>query len=142
MLVLIGADGKDLDSAVSKRFGHAPFFIVYDSGNNVYKTYDNIDENDDHRNLLEFLEMGVTAFIVGNIGPHAFEKIHSEKVGVYLARKMLAKEAIEQLIAGKLQRLTEPTAKKSIGHNSGNGNHHHHHDDEDDDHNHNAKSCD
>lgn len=144
MLVLIGADGNRLESPIAKRFGHANYFIVYDSEKNTFNVYDNIDEGHNHENLLDFLDIGVQAFIVGNIGPHAFDLINTTKSKVYLARKMSVQQAIDKFIANELQLLTEPTAKRSIGHghehkghHHGDGHHHHHrHDNESDRHRH------
>lgn len=123
MLLLIGADGNNLDSAVAKRFGHAEYYIMFDTESRKIEAVQNIDgEEHDHKNLLGFLESGVKVFIVGNIGPHAFEVINKPHTQIYLARKSTVKQAVESFMQNKLKLLIEPTAKKSIGHN------HHHHD--------------
>lgn len=116
MLLLIGSDGNKLESSVAKRFGHADYFILYNTESKSFEAFENIDEGHNHENLQQFLEKGVEAFIVGNIGPHAFEVINTPKSKVYLAKKMSVQEAIEKFLKGELQQLTEPTAKKSIGH--------------------------
>lgn len=116
MLILIGSDGDKLESLISKRFGHADYFIKYNTETKSFEAIDNAEEEHNHDNLQKFIEDGVEAFIVGNIGPHAFEIINTQKSKVYLARKMSVQEAIEKYLKGELQQLTEPTAKKSIGH--------------------------
>jgi len=115
MKIVIGADDKILESKVAKRFGHANYFILYDTDTKNYEAFENIDEGHNHENLQNFLDKGVEVFIVGNIGPHAFEVINTPKSKVYLARKMSVQEAIDKFIKGEFQHLTEPTAKKSIG---------------------------
>ena len=130
MLILIGSDGNNLESPIAKRFGHANYFILYNTDAKSFEAIENKDEGHNHENLQEFLDKGVEVFIVGNIGPYAFEVINTLKSHVYLARKMSTKEAIDKFIKGKLKQLTEPTAKKSIGHDDdkehhGKGKHNH-----------------
>jgi len=121
MLILIGADSDNLTSPVAKRFGHANYYIVYNTETKYFEAVENIKGRHHHENLLEFLKKGVETFIAGNIGPHAFEIINTEKSKVYLARKMSVQEAIDKFLKGELLQLNEPTVKKSIGH----GNKHH-----------------
>lgn len=126
MLIIIGSDGNNLDSPIAKRFGHANYFILFDTETKSYEAFENIDEGHKHENLQQFLDKGVEAFIVGNIGPHAFEVINTSKSKVFLARKMSVQQAIEKFLNGELQLLTEPTAKKSIGHGKDDEHHHNH----------------
>ncbi|MEJ5351386.1 MAG: NifB/NifX family molybdenum-iron cluster-binding protein [Melioribacteraceae bacterium] len=122
MLILIGADSNNLSSLVAKRFGHANYYILYNTETKSFDAIENIEEGHHHENLQEFLNKGVKAFIVGNIGPHAFEIINTPESKVYLARKMSVQEAIDKFLRGELLQLNEPTAKRSIGH----GHKHHH----------------
>ncbi len=112
MLILIGADSYNLTSPVAKRFGHANYYIVYNTETNSFDVIENKNDNHHHANLYEFLRKGVEAFIVGNIGPHAFRVINTEKSKVFLARKMSVQEAIEKFLQGELLQLNEPTVKK------------------------------
>ncbi len=116
MLILIGSDENNLQSRVAKRFGHANFFILYNTETKNYEAFENKDEGHNHENLKAFLDKGVEAFIVGNIGPHAFEIINTPRSKVYLARKMSVSESIDKFISGELEHLSEPTVKRSIGH--------------------------
>ncbi len=125
MLVLIGSDGNKLDSPIAKRFGHANYFILYNTETKSFDAFENIDEGHNHENLIEFLNKGVEVFIVGNIGPHAFDMINTSKSKVYLARKMSVQESIDKFLKNELKQLTEPTAKQSIGHSHDDGDHHH-----------------
>lgn len=116
MLILLGSDGNNLESPIAKRFGHANYYILFNSEYQSFDVFKNNEEEHDHNNLRNFLEKGVEAFIVGNIGPYAFEIINTQNSKVHLARKMLVKEAIEKFIKGELLQLSEPTAKTSIEH--------------------------
>ncbi|MDP2302352.1 MAG: NifB/NifX family molybdenum-iron cluster-binding protein [Ignavibacteria bacterium] len=126
MLILIGSDGETIDSKIAKRFGHANYYLVYDTNSNSLEVFKNDSEEHDHKNLEQFLIKGVEAFIVGNIGPHAFEIINTSKSFVYLVRKCSVKEAIDKLKLGELTKLTEPTVKKNIEHDHNEEGHHHH----------------
>lgn len=116
MLLLLGSDGNDLESPIAKRFGHAAYYLLYDTETHHLKAFENGEEGHNHDSLRHFLAQGVEAFIVGNIGPHAFDILDTPDSKVYLARKMTGQEAIEQFSQGALQQLSEPTAKRSIGH--------------------------
>lgn len=123
MLILLGSDGNNLESPIAKRFGHANYYIIFNSESKDFHAIENENDGHNHDNLRNFLDKNVEAFIVGNIGPHAFEIINTPTSKVYLARKMLVKEAIEKFIKGELLQLREPTNKRSIGH----GHHSHRH---------------
>jgi predicted Fe-Mo cluster-binding NifX family protein len=118
MLILIGSDGNKLSSQIAKRFGHAEYLIQYKTEIKAFEAFVNNEDGQNHDNLQDFLDKGVEAFIVGNIGPHAFEIINTPRSKVCLARKMSVQEAIDKFIKGELIQLTEPTIKKSISHTS------------------------
>ncbi len=121
MLILIGTDGNNLESPVAKRFGHANYLILFNTETKTFKSFVNNNEGHNHENLQEYLDKGVRVFVVGNIGPNAFEILKSGGGKIYLARKMSAFEAIETFRRNELKELLEPTAKKSIE----NGKHEH-----------------
>jgi len=118
MFILLGSDGNKLESMIAKRFGHANFYILFDTETNNFQAVENCNRHN-HDDLQIFLNKGIEAFIVGNIGPQAFKVINTPESKVYLARKMSVKEAVDKLIKGELIHLTEPTAKQSIEHGHG-----------------------
>ncbi len=115
MLILIASDDKNLNSKIAKRFGHANYYILFDSEKKSFKSIKNIEEGHNHDTFEEFINNGVKKFIVGNIGPNAFEVINKSNTEIYLAIKMTVQEAINKLINKELERLWEPTVKSSIG---------------------------
>ncbi|MCF8242153.1 MAG: dinitrogenase iron-molybdenum cofactor biosynthesis protein [Melioribacteraceae bacterium] len=116
MKIVIGSDGNTLESKVSKRFGHANYYLIYDTVCNELEIRKNDDDNHTHKILYELLDYGTDVFITGNIGPHAFEIINTKQTKICLARSMTAADAIESYNNNSLKQLTEPTVKKSIGH--------------------------
>ena len=125
MLILIGSDGNNLESTIAKRFGHANYYILFNSESQSFNAFENNDEGHNHENLRNFLNKGVEAFIVGNIGPYAFEIINTNVSKVYLARKMIVREAIKKVIKGELLQLSEPTVKRSMEHKHHSHRHRH-----------------
>ncbi len=116
MLIAIGSDKNNLESKVAKRFGHAAFYIIYNTEDKSFEAMQNNDEDHSHDELAQLVDKGVEIFIVGNIGPHAFELLAESGTEVYLARRMTVKEAIDKYNKGELEKLSEPTVKKSINH--------------------------
>ena len=114
MLLLISSDGKNLQSPIAKRFGHANYFILFNTETKTFDAFENNNVGHNHDNLQEYLDKGVKAFIVGNIGPHAFDILKTGDAKVYLARKMKTAEAIELFSKNSLKELLEPTMRKSI----------------------------
>ena len=114
MLIAAGSDGNSLKNKMAKRFGHAGYYIIYDTESQKFEAIKNSIDDHTHSILYELLEKGVNVFIVGNIGPHAFEILNDNKAGIYLARKMTVQEAIQKLSDEKLERLKHPTVKRSI----------------------------
>lgn len=126
MKVLISSEGQTLESKLSKRFGHTPYFIVYDTETKEYKAYENNDDEHNHQNLPYFVdELGIGSVLLANIGPHAFEKLNKPKVKIYLARNLSVSEAINKFLSNELKQITEPTMKHSVSdHNEGKHRHH------------------
>lgn len=116
MKIAIGSDGDKLESKVAKRFGHAAYYIIYNIKDKSFEAMKNKDEDHTHIELTRLLDKGVEVFIVGNIGPHAFDLLVDSGAEVYLGRKMTVQKAIDKCNYNKLEKLFEPTVKKSINH--------------------------
>jgi predicted Fe-Mo cluster-binding NifX family protein len=115
MKILIATGGTTLDSAVAKRFGHAPYYLYVDADTGQVQVIENTDHDDEtHAIISEMAQQGVETFISGNIGPHAFQLARSLNRQVALARRMSAAEALEKLQKGELEILQAPTVKQSF----------------------------
>ncbi len=116
MKVLIATRENNLDSPVSKRFGHAPYYLIVDPDTMQVNVVDNRnpDEEHDHAIIPQAAKAGVKVFITGNIGPQAYQLVESLNLQVALARKMSGKDALEKLRRGELKILAAPTLKHSI----------------------------
>lgn len=116
MKVVLAADGNSLESNIAKRFGHADYYLIVDTESLSFEAVENPGHSDNHAIIQKIAERGVDMFIVGNIGPHAFEIINSLGLKVGLLRKSTAREAIDKLLSNDLEMLNGPTLKRSISH--------------------------
>jgi len=114
MKILLSTDGKTLESKIAKRFGHANYYLIYDHKSKEIEARINHGHDDNHSSLIDLANEGVENFIVGNIGPNAFKVLNDKNTKVYLARKIIAKEALNKFLNNELEELTTPTLKRSI----------------------------
>ncbi len=114
MKVLLATEGDNLESKIAKRFGHAPYYLIYETETNDFQIRGNKGHSDDHAELKELVRNGVENFIIGNIGPYAFDVLASEGAKIFLARGEVAKEALEKFLNSEIAPLEKPTLKRSI----------------------------
>ncbi len=116
MKILFVTDEPNMESKIAKRFGHANYYLIYDLDDDTFEAMENPGHGEKHEVLYDLAKKGVKTFIVGNIGPGAYETVEEIGAEVYLARLMTAKEALEKFKAGTLEKLEKPTLKRSIEH--------------------------
>ena len=114
MKILLATDGKTFKSRIAKRFGHAKYYLIFDSESKEIDVRINSGHDDNHSNLIVLADEDVENFIVGNIGPNAFRVLNDKNAKVYLASKTIAEEALNKFFNNELEELTSPTLKRSI----------------------------
>ncbi len=114
MKLLLTTDGETLESKIAKRFGEAKYYIIYDTETKEIDAKINEGHDDNHSSLIKLAREGVTTFIVGNCGPNAFKVLKKHSARLFLARMMIAKDALEKFNNNELNELLEPTLKKTI----------------------------
>jgi len=114
MKMLLTVDGNNLESKISKRFGEANYYLIYDTDSKSIDARVNEGHDDDHSSLRELTKEGVTHFIVGNAGPNAFRILKENGAKLFLARKLTASEALEKFMNNELEELFQPTLKRPI----------------------------
>ncbi len=124
MKIMIATDGDNLESKMAKRFGHAAYYLIYDTETKEIDPRENFGHDDNHSSLIDLVNEGVTHFIIGNIGPNAFDVLKSRNAKIYLARLMTGKEALDKFMNNELEELEKSTLPKSIEDHQ--GEHHHH----------------
>lgn len=123
MKYLIAADGPEFTAKIAKRFGHAAYFIIYDTQTGKSKSYPGVGHDEPSHGLGRFENEGIERVLLGNVGPEAFADIEHFGWQCFLTRNMNAEQAIEAAGRGEIEVLTEPTVKQSF--HSGHGDHHH-----------------
>jgi predicted Fe-Mo cluster-binding NifX family protein len=116
-----------MESKISKRFGHANFYLIFNTDDNSLEVRENHGHSNDHFELTKLINENVLHFVVGNIGPNAFDVIKQGSAKVYLVRKSTATEALTLLQNNSLESLEKPTLKRSIDNHDNNEHHHKHH---------------
>ena len=114
MKYLVAASGVSLDAKISKRFGHATYYLVVDPDTFEFETKTGAGENEPSLGIGRFLDYDIKAVIVGNIGPGAFQDVSNAGWSVYSCLGLTVREAVEKVRNGLVPTLTAPTMKRSI----------------------------
>ena len=114
MKILLATESNTLESKIAKRFGEAPYYLIYDSDTKETKSRVNHGHDDNHSGLIDLVNDGVLHYIIGNTGPNAFNVLDDLNAELYLARGAVAKDALDTFLNNKLERLTKATLKRPI----------------------------
>jgi predicted Fe-Mo cluster-binding NifX family protein len=114
MKVLISAEGTSLESRVSKRFGHAPHYVIVDSDTLDIRLLEGTDAMHKVDIIGKAAREGVDAIITGHIGPHAYTAIAAHELFAALAHDTTILRAVQALRRGDLKVLDAPTVQQSI----------------------------
>lgn len=114
MKVLLATEGDTLESKIAKRFGEAPYYLIYNSETKETEARVNPGHDDNHSGLIDLVSGGVLYFIIGNTGPNVFNILNEMKAEVYLGRNLVAKDALDGFLNNKLEKLTKATLKRPI----------------------------
>jgi len=114
MRILLATEKDTLDSKISKRFGEAPYYLIYNSETSELEARANDGHDDDHSGLIDLANEGVLYYIVGNTGPFAFNVLNERNAKLFLARGFIAKDALDAFLNNKLESLKKPTLKRPI----------------------------
>ena len=114
MKILLATEENTLNSKIAKRFGEAPYYLIYNTETKETIAEVNHGHSDSHSGLIDLVKAGVLNFIIGNTGPNAFNILNDLNAKVYLGRNMIAQEALTAFLDDKLERLTKATLKKPI----------------------------
>lgn len=126
MKVLVAADGNDLGAQVSKRFGHAAFFLLVDSETWTHTLLEGVGEDGPAHGADRMQALGVDKIVTGNIGPNAFKDLRQRGVQVYLCKHTTAREAVESVLAGTREPAEGPSLKHSVHQHRHEPGHHEH----------------
>ena len=115
MKALIAADGKTLGSSISKRFGHARWYLIVDpESDTVVEQLENVNPEDHHEVVAKAAARGVTTIITGNVGPRSYELMSLHNLQVAHAKRMTARAALVRFKEGALKILDAPTVRRNV----------------------------
>ena len=114
MKILLATEGDTLESKIAKRFGEAPYYLIYDSETKKTEARINPGHDDNHSALIDLVKEGVSFYIVGNTGPNAFDVLNNLGAKLYLARGLVAESALHSFLNNEIEPLTKATLKKPI----------------------------
>ena len=110
-------NNKGLDSTVYGHFGSAPFFIIYDTGDESIDVIDNMDTPNAHGNcnpLASFEKNPIDIMVTGGIGAGALQKLND--VGVKAYRTDAERIVAEVVTSFENNKLTEILPGEGCGH--------------------------
>lgn len=94
---LVASSGDTLDSKVSRRFGHSPYFLVINPQTMEFKVFQGIGKDEYMQGIGKYVNPGIKKVIVGNIGPSAYNEVTASGCSVYICRNMPVREAISMI---------------------------------------------
>ncbi|HPE87385.1 MAG: NifB/NifX family molybdenum-iron cluster-binding protein [Bacteroidales bacterium] len=114
MKILLATDGDLLKSTIAKRFGEAPYYLIYESETKKTEVRVNPGHDDNHSALIDLANEGILYYIIGNTGPNAFNVLNNLGAKLYLARGLVAEQALNYFLNNEIEPLTKATLKRPI----------------------------
>lgn len=114
MKVLIAAEGNTLDHRVARKFSHASWYLDVDPETLAFTARHDPDHAQKQEIFQEAASNGVTTVIIGHIGPHGFGLLSANSLKAAFAPGASAREALGELLDGKLKMLDAPTIAQSL----------------------------
>lgn len=114
MKILPATEGDSQESKIANRFGEAPYYLIYYSETKKTEARVNQGHDDNHSALIDLTDEGVLHYIVGNTGPNAFDVLNNLGAKLYLARGVVAKDALKSFLNNEIEALTKATLKRPV----------------------------
>jgi len=111
MIIMISAQGNELESQVNPRFGRTPWFIKYDTREKAWEAYENqavFQRGGAGVSAAQFLiDQGVQVAISGAFGPNASQALSAGniKMVTFDNEQLTVQEIIDAYQAGNLQEI-------------------------------------
>jgi predicted Fe-Mo cluster-binding NifX family protein len=113
MKVAVSSTGKDLNAQIDPRFGRCAFFIIVDTDNMDFVSYDNENKALSGGAGIQaasfVVSKGAKAVLTGNCGPNAMTAFSAAGVTVYAGQTGTVGEAVERFKTGGPMPSAQPT---------------------------------
>lgn len=119
MKIAVSSDGTVLESNVDPRFGRCPYYIIYDTESNEFKSVENKSGQAAGGAGIQaaqtISDMKIESVITGNIGPNAFRVLSAASIKVYSGATGSIKDAVEKFKKGGYHETTGPDVGSHYG---------------------------
>lgn len=119
--ICVSSRGDNLDSQVDPRFGRCPYFLIIDMDTMEYEAIKNPNIDAMGGAGIQsgqlVISKKVKTVLTGNVGPNAYQTLHTAGIQVFTGVSGTVKEAIEKFKKGDLKIAKGPTTgeRPSIG---------------------------
>jgi len=114
MRICIPTENKEgLNARVYSHFGSAPYFTIYDTEKDTFKTVDNTNAHHSHGMCHPIGVLGVSsvdAVVCQGMGMRAVQKLNEANIKAYRAAGETASEIIKKYKANELEEITAQNA--------------------------------
>ena len=119
MKIAISSMGRDLDAHIEPRFGRCVYFVIVDTDDMSFETFDNEDialGGGAGIQAAQFVaSKGANVVITGNCGPNAVRTLSAAGVEVIVGQKGTIRESIDNYKKGNLKSTIGPNVSDHYG---------------------------
>jgi len=119
MKIAVSSDGATLESNVDPRFGRCPYYIIYDTESDDFKSVENKSGQAAGGAGIQaaqmISDMNIKSVITGNIGPNAFRVLSAASIEVYSGATGSVKDAVEKFKKGEYKQTAGPDVGSHFG---------------------------
>jgi len=106
MKIAVSATGKDLDCQIDARFGRCAYFIIVETEDMSFESFDNqntaLAGSAGIQSASFVASQGVKCVLTGNCGPKAADVFSNAGVDVYTGQQGLVRDAVENFKTGRI----------------------------------------
>jgi len=125
MKIAVSSSGNDLDSQIDPRFGRCACFVIVETDDMSFETFDNgsiaLGGGAGIQAAQFVASKGAKAVITGNVGPNAVRTLSAAGVETFVGQSGTVREAIERYREGKMNSTSTPNVADHYGMGSGAG---------------------
>ena len=125
MKIAVSSSGQGLDSQVDPRFGRCACFVIVETNDMSFETFDNesiaLGGGAGIQAAQFVASKGAGAVITGNCGPNAVQTLSASHVEVFVGQSGTVREAVERYKTGDIKPTSTPNVVDHYGMGSGAG---------------------
>jgi predicted Fe-Mo cluster-binding NifX family protein len=119
MKVAVSSSGKNLDSQIDPRFGRCAYFIIVNTDDMSFETFDNeaiaLGGGAGIQSSQFVVSKGAKAVITGNVGPNAVHTLSAAGVKIFTGQTGSVREAVERYRKGDIKPQGSPNVDNHYG---------------------------